>query len=341
MTEAPRAVVHHDAAVLPGRSSLRVGTSGWAYREWRGTFYPPALRVADQLSFLASRVNSVEINASFYSLLTPSTYRRWYAATPTGFRFALKGSGFITHRKQLRDVERALANFYASGVLRLREKLGPTVWQLPARAGCDLERLERFLELLPRDTALASRLARRHDARLAGRSSTRAGARRRLRHALELRHERFFVPEVIAMARRQRVALVISDAASWPRLEAVTAPFVYVRLHGGERTYASPYDDRSLRQWAARIRRWRRPAPGRSALRDVYVYFDNTAHAHAPADAERLARLLLERPGIVSPAGAGDHRPAISPADRRRRKALSIGGRRRAAGRAPARSRPA
>jgi uncharacterized protein YecE (DUF72 family) len=291
---------------------VRIGTSGWIYRGWRGTFYPPGLPQRRVLAYLATQFNSVEVNASFYSLQRPTTYRSWYEQTPSDFVFSVKGSRFITHNKKLADVEVPLANFFASGLLLLREKLGPIVWQLPGTARFDAGRLAAFFELLPRDTRAAARLARRHDARVDGRSWTKPGPTRRIRHALEVRGEHFFVPELVRLARRHDVALVVSDAAGWPRVEELTAGFVYVRLHGAERTYASAYDERALDAWAARLDCWRRGAeprdarritkrsPPRRAARDVYVYFDNDFEANAPHDARHLASRL---PPVPPPAG--------------------------------------
>jgi uncharacterized protein YecE (DUF72 family) len=283
---------------------LRIGTSGWVYDQWRASFYPPGLPQRAVLSYAAQRFNSLEVNGSFYSLQRPSTYQSWYAQTPPDFIFALKGSRFITHNKKLGDIAVPLANFFASGLLCLADKLGPIVWQLPATARFDAERLGAFFALLPRDTRAAARLALRHDGRVAGRSWTKPGRMRRIRHALEVRSERFFVPELVRLARRHDVALVVSDAAGWPRVEEMTASFAYLRLHGAERTYASGYDDRALDVWAARIARWAcggepddarrisdRPAR-RRAGRDVYVYFDNDFEANAPHDALRLAARL-------------------------------------------------
>src|SRR5690554_5572476 len=117
--------------------TVRIGTSGWVYKGWNDVFYPAGVPRRAALAYLAERMSTVEINGSFYSLQRPESYRRWYAETPRGFVFAVKGSRFITHNKKLRDVEVPLANFLASGVLALREKLGPFVWQLPANARCD------------------------------------------------------------------------------------------------------------------------------------------------------------------------------------------------------------
>jgi uncharacterized protein YecE (DUF72 family) len=288
---------------------LRIGISGWSYPGWRGLFYPRDLPARRHLEYASRRMNAIEINASFYRLQRPEHYRTWYEQTPPGFQFCVKGSRFITHNRKLRDVDTALANFFASGILLLREKLGPFVWQLSERLRFDASRIEGFVERLPRDTRAAARLAERHDWRLDGRAWTRPGRRRRLRHALEVRNTSWLVPELVRILRRHRVALVLSDAADWPYAEEVTADFVYLRLHGSERTYGSRYDDAALDHWAARIRTWlggrepddavrisRGPARARSA-RDVYVFFDNDWMAFAPHDAMRLADRLRDREG--------------------------------------------
>ena len=280
---------------------VRVGVSGWSYEGWRGRFYPLELPRRRQLEYLGERFDSVEINASFYRLQRPEHYRAWRAQTPPGFLFAVKGSRFITHNKKLRDADTALANFFASGVLALGEKLGPLVWQLSERLRFDEARIDAFLSMLPRDTRAAARLAERHDWRLRGRSWTRPGRRRRIRHALEVRNESFLVPDFVRLARRHGVAIVVSDAAQWPLIEQVTTDFMYLRLHGRPATYASRYGPDGVRHWADRIRCWSMGAepadaapivPARSRARrarDVYAYFDNDGNAHAPHDALDLA----------------------------------------------------
>jgi uncharacterized protein YecE (DUF72 family) len=287
-----------------GAGRVWIGTSGWSYPGWNRRFYPPALPRRAALAYSATRFNAVEVNGSFYGLLHPRTYANWYAQTPPGFLFAVKGSRFITHNKKLRDVEQALANFFASGILLLADKLGPIVWQLPQQARFDAERLAAFFALLPRDSHAAARLARRHDHRLAGRSWTRPGARRRMRHAIEVRGEDFLVNGFARLARRHGIAIVCSDAPDWPRTEELTAGFAYLRLHGAERKYVSRYSDAALDSWAARIRHWQAGgeppdarritdwAPPRRARRDVYVFFDNDYEANAPNDALRLAARL-------------------------------------------------
>jgi uncharacterized protein YecE (DUF72 family) len=284
-----------------------VGISGWTYAPWRGVFYPEKLAHKRELEYASRKMASIEINGSFYSLQRPTSYRRWYEATPPGFVFAVKGSRFITHMKKLKDVDTALANFFASGVLRLGEKLGPILWQFPERMPADLERFDRFLETLPKTSVEAAALAERHDERLTGRAWPEADADTPLRHAFEIRSPGFLGPDFVALLRRHNAALVFADTAGrWPYAEDVTADFVYVRLHGAVELYASAYSDEQLDWWAARIREWRRgcepadrtcvspvDAPG-ARTRDVYVYFDNDAKVHAPFDAMRL----MERLGI-------------------------------------------
>ena len=139
---------------------IRIGISGWTYAPWRGTFFPAGLRQSEELAYAARRVRSIEVNGTFYSLQRPASYARWAAAVPTGFVFSIKAPRFITHVKRLKDVAAPLANFFASGLLRLGPKLGPVLWQLPPSLRYDEELLEKFLGLLPHDTVAAARLAR-------------------------------------------------------------------------------------------------------------------------------------------------------------------------------------
>jgi uncharacterized protein YecE (DUF72 family) len=289
-------------------AKIRVGTSGWSYPHWRGRFYPDRWPHARELEYASRRLGSLEVNRSFYSLLTPGSCRAWYEQTPSGFLFSIKGSRFITHNKKLKDVETPLANFFASGLLALDDKLGPIVWQLPERLVYQEERVASFFAALPKTTGAAAELAAKHDHRVRHGAHTAVLRSRRLRYAIEPRHESFFTPEFVRLARRHGVALVIADSASWPCAEELTAGFVYARLHGSERTYASKYTDAQLDRWAARIRLWaagKQPADARRLVahdppvrksRDVYIYFDNDGQAHAPADAIGLH----ERLGLVT-----------------------------------------
>ncbi|MEU8490721.1 MULTISPECIES: DUF72 domain-containing protein [Pseudonocardia] len=269
------------SATRPGRAL--VGTSGWRYRPWRGTFYPPGLVQRRELEYLSRQVTSIEINGSFYSLQRPENYRAWAEQVPAGFVFAVKGPRFVTHLKQLRDVAVPVANFLASGVLGLGPALGPVLWQLPPRMRFDADRLARFLELLPASTTAAARAATGHDERLDGRALVETDADRPLRHAVEPRHPSFRDPAFTALLREHGVALVLSDSAgTWPVFDEVTADLVYLRLHGQGELYSGGYTAEALDGWAERVRGWR------DAGHDVVCYFDNDAKVHAPTDALAL-----------------------------------------------------
>jgi uncharacterized protein YecE (DUF72 family) len=289
--------------VNPGR--IRIGISGWRYPPWRGIFYPKGLRQKDELAYASRQFSTIEINGTFYSLQRPERFECWYAATPEDFVFAVKGGRFVTHMKRLRNVETPLANFFASGVLRLKEKLGPILWQFPPNFVFDEPLLDDFLVLLPRDTAAAARLARRHDHRVAGGSWIGRGRPgREIRHAVEIRHQSFMTPRFIELLRRHHVALVFADTVEFPYCEDITADFLYLRLHGSEELYVSGYSATALSRWARRIATWAAggtpkdaihvgPKPALTATRrDVYVYFDNDAKVRAPFDAIGLARRL-------------------------------------------------
>ncbi len=284
--------------------TIRIGISGWRYAGWRGKFYPEGLPQRLELRYAAERFDSIELNGSFYSLQTPASYARWRDEVPDDFVFAVKGGRYITHMRKLKDVETPLANFFASGLFELGRKLGPLLWQFPPQLGYDAARIQAFFDLLPRNGAAAAALARRHDARVKGRTSLAIDPGIEIRHAMEVRHASFEQPELIDLLRRNNVALVVADTAGrWPLMEDVTADFVYVRLHGDKELYVSGYTPRVLDDWARKIEAWhrggqvadartvstRRP---RRRRRDVYVYFDNDAKVYAPRDAQRLARRL-------------------------------------------------
>ena len=268
-------------------------------------FYPEGLPQRRELEYASRKLSSIELNGSFYSLQRPESYARWYADTPADFVFSVKGPRYVTHMLRLRDVATPLANFFASGVANLREKLGPILWQLPPTLKYDQALLEAFLSLLPRDTDRAAALARRHNAKVAGRAQIAYGTNRALRHAIEVRHASFVTPDFIQVLRKHDVAFVIADTGGkWPEYEDVTADFVYIRLHGADELYVSGYGDKVLDRWGERIRWWSagrepddarrissRPAR-RAASRDVYCYFDNTAKEHAPRNACRLMMKL-------------------------------------------------
>lgn len=296
-------------------SDIRIGISGWRYGPWRKDFYPEGLPQDDELAFASRAVNSIEINGSFYSLQTPERYRQWAEQTPEGFVFAVKGPRYITHMRRLKEIEEPLANFFASGPLLLREKLGPFLWQFPPNMKFDEERFAHFLELLPHSRKAARRCAAHCAERLQGNDGANVPGDAVLRHAVEVRHESFLCEAFVKLLRKHNVALVVADSAGkWPYVEDVTADFVYMRLHGDVELYSSGYTARALRRWRMRIEAWsagEQPAdahlivehaPRKRASRDVYCYFDNDQKVHAPYDARRLiSKLKLDNELVTEP----------------------------------------
>ncbi|HUQ76863.1 MAG TPA: DUF72 domain-containing protein [Burkholderiales bacterium] len=266
---------------------VRIGISGWRYDPWRKVFYPEGMPQRRELEFCGRHFPTVEINGSFYSLQRPEYYEQWYRETPEGFLFAVKGSRYITHMLRLTNIQKPLANFLASGILNLKDKLGPFLWQFPPMFAFKPERLEAFFRLLPRTTEQALTLARRRDSRMIGRSRLAIDANRKLRHAVEIRHPSFMTAEFVRLLRKHDIGLVVADTAGkWPKMFHVTSDFVYVRLHGDVKIYASGYTHRALDGWARRIRKWDKDG------RDVYVYFDNDMKVRAPFDALNLMQKL-------------------------------------------------
>jgi uncharacterized protein YecE (DUF72 family) len=294
---------------------IRIGISGWRYQGWRGIFYPERLPHRRELEYASRKFDTIELNGSFYSLQRPQSFSQWHAETPEDFTFSVKGSRYITHMLRLRNVESALANFFAQGLLRFGPKLGPILWQLPPNFSFEPERLEQFLALLPRTRKHAAELARNHHERLNGRSWFEVLQDAAIQHAIEIRQESFVNEKFIRLLRRYSVGLVVADTVEWPLLMDVTAPFVYCRLHGSKELYSSGYEGEDLDIWARRVVTWARggevrdgrrasPRPAvKRHRRDVYVYFDNDIKVRAPFDAaqlrERVTSLLAHTTGPV------------------------------------------
>ena len=299
-----------DGVTVQSAPRIRVGISGWRYEPWRGVFYPDELPQRLELQYASSIFSTIEINGSFYSLQRPSSWRAWYAETPDDFVFTVKGPRFITHMLRLKEVATPLANFLASGLLALREKLGPILWQFPPNLKFDEGRFADFLALLPQDTEAALKVARRRDTRMRGRSVLSIDEPRPMRHAMEIRNASFLDERFINLLREHNVALVIAETArQWPMPRDVTADFMYLRLHGDQELYRSGYKPAAIARWAGRIRQWHaggeparlpqgavrvtEPAPPAPAGREVFCYFDNTdVKLRAPQDAQSLMRSL-------------------------------------------------
>ncbi|MNL14491.1 hypothetical protein D3C87_1354340 [compost metagenome] len=284
--------------------SIRIGISGWRFPPWRKVFFPKGLIQNDELHYASRQVNSIEINGTFYATQTPKSYKHWYDETPDDFVFAVKGPQYITHIRRLKDIQGPLANFYASGVLHLQQKLGPMLWQFPPNFPFDEERLESFFKLLPHEVKAAVKLAKQADRLEPDFPEDAAKSNQKLRHAIEIRNHSFENPFFIELLRKYDVALVFADTAGrWPYLEDITSDFIYLRLHGDEDLYASGYGDEMLNWWGARVKAWHsgqepknsfallEDVPKASA-KDVYVYFDNDVKVHAPFDAQKLMKIL-------------------------------------------------
>jgi uncharacterized protein YecE (DUF72 family) len=241
---------------MPG--NLAIGTSGWNYKAWKDGFYA-GVPQKSWLAHYASVFDTVEVNATFYRQLQEKTYRKWLESTPEGFTFAVKGNRYVTHIKRLKEPEESVLK-QKDNIAPLQEKLSAVLWQLPANLEFSPERLKRLVQALDKWPQVG--------------------------HALEARHQSWFVPEVEELLREHGLAVCQSDAPDWPRWDRVTADPVYIRLHGNRELYQSEYTDDELQAWAEKIRGWR--ADGLT----VQVYFDNTDAGHAPDNAQRLRSLL-------------------------------------------------
>jgi uncharacterized protein YecE (DUF72 family) len=269
----------------PGR--IRVGIAGWVFPPWRGSFYPKGLKQKDELRHVSHVLTTLEVNGTFYSMQKPATFAAWDDETPDDFVFALKGPRYITHMKRLNDCGPALANFLASGVLRLGAKLGPILWQLPPNMRFDAAKLEAFLQLLPRDRAAAATLASKHEDRMKGRAWLDPGPKGVLRHALEPRHESFADPACVALCRKHGVAIAVTDGIpEWPQFRELTSDFAYLRLHLSAEHEAG-YDDEAIAAWLKQAKTWA------TSGKDVFVYFDAAGDETVKVNTPRNAATML------------------------------------------------
>jgi uncharacterized protein YecE (DUF72 family) len=239
------------------KGGVHVGTSGWNYDHWKEVFYPSDLSSDRWLRFYGNSLQSVEINNSFYSLPEEKTFENWREETPEDFIFAVKASRYITHMKKLKEPVEAVRRFM-DRVDVLDEKLGPLLFQLPPRWRCNPERLDSFLELLPRNH----------------------------RYSFEFRDRSWFREEVYDILRTHGVALCIYQLSGFLSPKELTADFTYIRLHGPGVAYEGSYNTETLAGWADALSSWsRRGVP-------VYCYFDNDQRGYAVQNALQLQAML-------------------------------------------------
>lgn len=241
---------------MPGKT--HIGTSGWHYKHWIGSFYPADISSNQMFAFYAKHFDTVEINNTFYRLPKSETFDAWRDNSPAKFQYAVKASRFITHMKKLKDPETSAAKFFVAAE-HLERKLGPILFQLPPRWNFDAGRLAEFLEALPANQ----------------------------RYVIEFRDESWLRPQAFALLRKHNVAFCIHDLGQMQTPLEVTADFTYLRFHGpGRAKYCGSYSETDLREWASRIDEWRRQLSG------VYVYFNNDVGGWAVKNAETLLSLL-------------------------------------------------
>jgi uncharacterized protein YecE (DUF72 family) len=263
----------------PGKPGIRIGVGGWTYEPWRGPFYPEGLAHRRELEFASRKLTSIEINGTYYGSQKPASFMKWHDETPDDFVFAVKGPRFTTNRRVLAEAGESIERFFNSGVMHLRDKLGPINWQFMATKKFDPEDFEAFLKLLPKSVE--------------GRA---------VRHAVEVRNGSFQTPDFVALARTYSVAIVVAGDSGYPQIADPTAPFVYVRIMGAQEAEAAGYSAEILDVWADRARHWAAggvpagldalgPDLTQTPAREVFLYVISGFKARNPA----AAMALIER----------------------------------------------
>ena len=271
--------------MTPNSGQIHIGIGGWTFEPWRGTFYPPGLPHAQELTYASQRLTSIEVNGTFYRTQTPATFRKWAGQVPAGFVFAIKGPRFATNRRVLAEAGDSIKHFFDSGVTELGDHLGPLLWQFAPTKKFDQADFGAFLALLP--------------GKFAGRV---------LRHVIEVRHDSFCTPEFIALLRKFAMGVVYTDHVKYPNIADVTGDFVYARLQRGKDTVPTAYPPKELDAWSSRLRLWAQgkapddlpcvgPAPKsanktKPALREVFAYVIHEGKVRAPAGAMELIKRL-------------------------------------------------
>lgn len=242
--------------------TIRVGIGGWSYEPWDESFYPPKLPKAKQLEYAASQVTSIEINATFYRTQSPTSFKKWAAATPDGFMFSVKAPRAAVQRKDLREARDSISWFFQSGVGELGEKLGPIFWQLPPYKKFDASEIDAYFDMLPEKLG-----------------------KLKLRHALEVRHNSFKDEAFLQLARNRNIAIACVESEKHPLITEPTADFAYARLELTQPDEPTGYAKHSLNKWAKTARAWEENG-------DVFVYFISGAKERNPAAAQAMLKLI-------------------------------------------------
>ncbi len=261
-------------------AAIRIGIGGWSYEPWRGTFYPGPLPQRRELEYASRQLTSIEINGTYYGSQKPASFAKWRDDTPDGFVFSVKAPRFVMNRTVLAGAASTIARFFASGVMELKDKLGPINWQFVPTKMFDPADFAEFLKLLPKEVA--------------GRA---------LRHAVEVRHGSFRSSDFIALLRKYDVAGVVAADSDYPQIADATAPFVYARIMGTQAKHEFGYSDAALNLWAARVRAWAAgaapdgldyvgPQLASGKPRDVYLSVIGGDKVRNPAAAQSLIRRL-------------------------------------------------
>ena len=261
-----------------GNERIRVGVGGWTYEPWRDNFYPKGLAHAKELGYASRHLSAIEVNGTYYSTMKPESFRKWHDEVPDDFVFSLKASRYATNRRVLADAGDSIARFVESGIVELKDKLGPIVWQFMPTKAFEAEDFEAFLALLPKKEG--SRL---------------------LRHVMDVRHESFITPEYRKLAKTYKVSTVFTDSDKFPSFEEPEGEVAYARLMMADAKRKTGYAPKALDGWAERAKEWATPASTstKAKPRDVFVYFINGAKEKAPAAAGALLERLGWKPEAV------------------------------------------
>jgi uncharacterized protein YecE (DUF72 family) len=241
------------------KNRLYIGTSGWIYSDWEGVFYPQEIKSKKKLNYFSQHFKTTEINYSFYHLPRPATYQNWYSQVPEDFLFSVKVSRFITHIKRLKEIEKLWETFLENA-LHLKEKLGPILFQFPPSFKANDKNIKRLEEFLESNTKCPTSLV------------------------MEFRHQSWCNKKIYQMLKKHKAAWVIADSSRYPRVDVITADFVYLRLHGPEAMFSSKYTKKQLESLSQKIKKWLKSG-------DVYCYFNNDANAYAIENAKELLKM--------------------------------------------------